>query len=668
VTINGGSALSVNGGNTSVGDTVTGYGLLTITGFGSRLTTVTTGSDLIVGNLGTGNVLVDNFGGITIVDDLVIGASDNSSGIVAIEGLGTFIDVNDTVQVGQGGEGVIEVTASARMFADDTIIGSLVTGYGRITISGLQTSWRQVNSITVGGAGRGTLEVFDQARLETTNVVIGNAATGIGIIDVAGAGSFWEVTGSMNLGVGGQSTMNVLGGGRVTTTTEARLALISTGESHVEVSGLHSLWAVGGSMSIGEFGFGTLAILDGGRVTAGGNVVLSDNINSRGETTVDGAGSTWEITGTLDVSQPGEAKLTISNGGLVTATGVLRVAAAGELRLDGGRIESAAGSGLTNNGLVRGGGTIDAAVTNVAVGEIRVAAGDALVMHSNLTNNGLIDIEGGEIEVFGATTNSGDVDVRGGILRFQTGFTNSLNSQLAIVGGNVDVFGAVINSAGAEVVVGGEALAAFHDTFTNNGLLLVTPGAELLTLENLTFGGGGSMTVQLADDDPVDGFGQVLVGGTASITGTLNVELLGDFAPQVGDSFQIMTAGISRSGQFTNEMLPLLDDGLEWDVQYNPNSVVLSVVSPGLIGDYNDDGTVDAGDYVVWRKFNNTATTLPNDSTSGQVNDLDYDAWRERFGENGGGGSGGGSVPEPCCGVICLTALTAFLCGRRSVF
>ena len=33
-------------------------------------------------------------------------------------------------------------------------------------------------------------------------------------------------------------------------------------------------------------------------------------------------------------------------------------------------------------------------------------------------------------------------------------------------------------------------------------------------------------------------------------------------------------------------------------------------------GDYNNDGIVDAADYVVWRKANGQNVTLPNDSNS----------------------------------------------------
>jgi len=343
------------------------------------------------------------------------------------------------------------------------------------------------------------------------------------------------------------------------------------------------------------------------------------------------------------------------------------VAAAGELVLAGGRLASAAGGGLTNNGLVRGDGTIAAPVTNTNLGEIRIGTGDALVMRSVLSNSGLIDIHDGELEVLGTATNLLDIDIRNGILRMQNGITNTNGSQLSILGGDVDVFGTFVNSAGAQVVIGGEAHTAFHDTFTNNGALLVTPGSELLTLENLSFSGSGSLAVQLAGVQP-DGFGQLQVGSTATLAGTLDVQLVEGYEPEIGDSFQIVTAGVGRSGFFTNELLPSLDTGLGWDIQYNPNSVVLSVVSAaGLIGDYNDDGIVDTADYAVWRKFNNTSTTLPNVATSGQVDDQDYNVWRAQFSQtNGGGASAGDLVPEPGELGMALTLLFANVLWRRA--
>jgi exopolysaccharide biosynthesis protein len=65
-------------------------------------------------------------------------------------------------------------------------------------------------------------------------------------------------------------------------------------------------------------------------------------------------------------------------------------------------------------------------------------------------------------------------------------------------------------------------------------------------------------------------------------------------------------------------------------------------------GDFNQNGIVDTGDYVVWRK-----------SVGGQ---LGYNAWRSRYGVAGGSGSefnGSISIPEPAGAVLALFALLA---------
>ncbi len=49
-------------------------------------------------------------------------------------------------------------------------------------------------------------------------------------------------------------------------------------------------------------------------------------------------------------------------------------------------------------------------------------------------------------------------------------------------------------------------------------------------------------------------------------------------------------------------------------------------------GDYNNNGWVDAADYVVWRNAG-PADVLPNDPTSGTVDDTDYTTWRGNFGK-----------------------------------
>jgi autotransporter-associated beta strand protein len=81
---------------------------------------------------------------------------------------------------------------------------------------------------------------------------------------------------------------------------------------------------------------------------------------------------------------------------------------------------------------------------------------------------------------------------------------------------------------------------------------------------------------------------------------------------------------------------------------------------PVLVGDYNDDGDVNAADYTVWRNVLGEDVTLPNRDplNMGLVNGVDYEAWKSNFGETSAEGqvSGLTAVPEPASGMLGLLA------------
>jgi hypothetical protein len=74
-------------------------------------------------------------------------------------------------------------------------------------------------------------------------------------------------------------------------------------------------------------------------------------------------------------------------------------------------------------------------------------------------------------------------------------------------------------------------------------------------------------------------------------------------------------------------------------------------------GDFNNDGSVDAADYVVWRK--GLGSTYTQD---------DFNVWRAHFGETVGSGSiTNSTVPEPatCLLLICLISTSTLSRDRR---
>lgn len=63
---------------------------------------------------------------------------------------------------------------------------------------------------------------------------------------------------------------------------------------------------------------------------------------------------------------------------------------------------------------------------------------------------------------------------------------------------------------------------------------------------------------------------------------------------------------------------------------------------PALPGDYNNNGAVDAADFIVWRRNFGQNVTLANDLTPGEVEQDDYDLWRMNFGN-----TDAGPAPDP---------------------
>jgi hypothetical protein len=83
-----------------------------------------------------------------------------------------------------------------------------------------------------------------------------------------------------------------------------------------------------------------------------------------------------------------------------------------------------------------------------------------------------------------------------------------------------------------------------------------------------------------------------------------------------------------------------------------------------LPGDYNNNGRVDAADYVIWRKRLGTPTTLPNDVTPGWVLAEDRNVWRTNFGRGPTQPASGTAVPEPR--TLCLTLTYVAVCVAAS--
>jgi Glucose / Sorbosone dehydrogenase/PEP-CTERM motif len=212
----------------------------------------------------------------------------------------------------------------------------------------------------------------------------------------------------------------------------------------------------------------------------------------------------------------------------------------------------------------------------------------------------------------------------------------------------------------------------------------VAPGASIgiLTVENsFTMHAGSTLRIELDGNDnsnPLDPeYDQVVVGGTFKANGTLEVVLFDNgnvFAPDDGDTFAVVSTEESIIGQFSDIELPTLAGGLAWEIDPTDGTSFLISATSMLRSDFNDDGVVDAADYVVWRtQAGQGGIDLAADGTGsngmpdGQVNDLDYNFWKANFGTSVAASNAQflRSVPEPSGLLLsCLGAL-GWLTRRR---
>jgi T5SS/PEP-CTERM-associated repeat protein len=132
-------------------------------------------------------------------------------------------------------------------------------------------------------------------------------------------------------------------------------------------------------------------------------------------------------------------------------------------------------------------------------------------------------------------------------------------------------------------------------------------------------------------------------GTTEPLTGTVKND---------SDVGFVRTLGLYSTGAFSFDELRI-------------GTSYADVVPAGLFGDYNNDGTVDAADYVVWRKFTGTSTTLPNDPHGGTIGPQQFDTWRAHFGQTAGnGGLSNTTVPEPA-GLLLVILVVPLLRSPR---
>jgi hypothetical protein len=386
--------------------------------------------------------------------------------------------------------------------------------------------------------------------------------------------------------------------------------------------------------------------------------------------TVIPAGMARQLDGSATFSEP------ITNGWTLRATSLQVNAGAvassavpinttHDLVLNGGFVAAGQGWQLNATAEINGFGQLSGAVMGGATNHV-AASGGTLTLGDANSNEGF-SFAGAVDVASGTTLNLLDANAAelGAATTLADGARlNSLNG-IRLSAGEIVTASAAAGIAGKftnQGTVNGPTAAGQFLTFTDDvdgagsytGNVLFSDGFSpgnspaAVSLENAAFDSSAELRIELGGLLAGTEHDRLNVSGTASLDGTLQIQLINGFDPNVGDSFDILNWG-SLSGTFDTLNLPALSD-LQWDTSRLYTAGILSVTLPG---DFNGNGIVDAVDYVVWRKGLGTTYTQN-----------DYNVWRAHFGQTAGAGAGSGvttglpdsAVPEPAGFMLTLVA------------
>ena len=124
------------------------------------------------------------------------------------------------------------------------------------------------------------------------------------------------------------------------------------------------------------------------------------------------------------------------------------------------------------------------------------------------------------------------------------------------------------------------------------------------------------------------------------ITNFSGFQIVNPGAAPANHELEFDAAGNAYITHSTSEVLQVFSPGGSWTAKTTSAGLFsLAPFTPpmgGVAGDYNDNGVVDAADYVVWRDLLGSSTQLENEGsgvTPGMVTPEDYTTWRANFGK-----------------------------------
>jgi hypothetical protein len=173
-----------------------------------------------------------------------------------------------------------------------------------------------------------------------------------------------------------------------------------------------------------------------------------------------------------------------------------------------------------------------------------------------------------------------------------------------------------------------------------------------------------------------------------ALSATIVAPIIGvtpEWSYQIAEEFPMRVTGIADNSQtYRGDLLGtqylfewtfqpgagnelIMNGGVGWaGGRYEETTISNVRLIPSIAGDYNQNGTVGADDYILWRKNEGTTNAMANDPIGDVIGQVHYDQWRSNFGQSTANAATiGGAVPEPATAGLLLGALwLLFFPGR----